>query len=183
MRSYFKASSFDLCPNDVKICYLEERMDATSQQLLRKLCNGEPERYGMEMLYSLIREKVVRTASLQQRRVTEMLNFKQRQGELYSTTLCRFDETEKDVDVENYSVAELRAHLRIAACQDAKLKEELLKLGQLENSNEQAEPLTAEMIWHATINYEQRQKCLRSESEEVAISSVSAPTRQRKKLP
>ena len=83
MRRNFKASNFDLCPNDVKVCYLEERMDASSQQLLRKLCNGEPERYGMEILYEMIREKVVRTASLQQRRVTEMLNFRQRQGELF----------------------------------------------------------------------------------------------------
>ena len=78
MRNYFKASNFDLCTNEVKICYLEERMDPSSQQLLRKLCNGEPERHGMEILYELIREKVVRTASLNQRRVSEMLNFKQR---------------------------------------------------------------------------------------------------------
>ena len=102
-----------------------------------------------------------------------MLNFRQRQGETFSQTLCRFEETEKDVDVENYSVAEMRAHLRIAACIDGKLKEELLKLGQPENSTEPAEPLTSEAIWHATRNYEQRQKCLRSETDDIAVSSVS----------
>ena len=67
MRSYFKASNFDHCSNDIRICYLEERMDPASQQLLRKLCNGEPERYSMENLYKMIREYVVRTDSLQQR--------------------------------------------------------------------------------------------------------------------
>ena len=72
-----------------------------------------------------------------------MLNFRQRQGETFSQTLCRFEETEKDVDVENYSVAEMRAHLRVAACIDSKLKEELLKLGQPENSTDPAEPLTS----------------------------------------
>ena len=102
-----------------------------------------------------------------------MLNFRQRQGEAFSQTLCRFEETEKDVDVENYSVAEMRAHLRVAACIDSKLKEELLKLGQPENSTDPAEPLTSEAIWHATRNYEQRQKCLRSETDDVAVSSVS----------
>ena len=113
MRSYFTASGFDREPKNVQVCYLEERMDTASQQLLRKLCNDEPEKYGMEMLYSLIKEKVVRTASLQQRRVSEMITLKQRAGELYSTTLVRFDETEKDVDINNYTVAELRAHLRV----------------------------------------------------------------------
>ena len=39
------------------------------------------------------------------RRITQMLNFRQHQGEVFSQTLCRFKETEKDVDVENYSVA------------------------------------------------------------------------------
>ena len=34
MRSYFKASNFELCSNDVQVCYLEERMDPASQQLL-----------------------------------------------------------------------------------------------------------------------------------------------------
>ena len=125
----------------------------------------------MENLYKMIREYVVRTDSLQQRRITQMLIFRQRQGEAFSQTLCRFDETEKDVDVENYSVEEMRAHLRVAACIDSKLKEELLKLGQPENSNEPAEPLTSEAIWHATRNYEQRQKCLRSETDDVAVSS------------
>ena len=131
----------------------------------------------MENLYKMIREYVVRTDSLQQRRITQILNFRQRQGKAFSQTLCRFDETEKDVDVENYSVEEMRAHLRVAACIDSKLKEELLKLGQPENSNEPAEPLTSEAIWHATRNYEQRQKCLRSETDDVAVSSVSAPTK------
>ena len=84
----------------------------------------------MENLYKMIREYVVRTDSLQQRRITQILNFRQRQGEAFSQTLCRFDETEKDVDVENYSVEEMRAHLRVAACIDSKLKEELLRLGQ-----------------------------------------------------
>ena len=56
MRSYFKASNFELFSNDVQVCYLEERMDPASQQLLRKLCNGEPEKYGMENLYKMIRE-------------------------------------------------------------------------------------------------------------------------------
>ena len=88
--------------------------------------------------------------------------------------MCRFDETEKDVDVENYSVEEMRAHLRVAACIDSKLKEELLKLGQPENSNEPAELLTSE----AARNCEQRQKCLRSETDDVAVSSVSAPTKK-----
>ena len=152
-------------------------MDPASQQLLRKLCNGEPEKYSMENLFKMIREYVVRTDSLQQRRITQMLNFRQRQGEPFSQTLCRFEETEKDVDVENYTVEEMRAHLRVAACLDGKLKEELLKLGQPGNSNEPAEPLTSEAIWHATRNYEQRQKCLRSETDDVAVSSVSAPTR------
>ena len=77
-------------------------------------------------------------------------------------------------------MAELRAHLRIAACKDVKLQEELLKLSQPDSTGEPAEPLTSDMIWHATINYEQCQKCLRSESEEVAISSVSAPAKQKK---
>ena len=131
----------------------------------------------MENLFKMIREYVVRTDSLQQRRITQMLNFRQRQGEPFSQTLCRFEETEKDVDVENYTVEEMRAHLRVAACLDGKLKEELLKLGQPGNSNEPAEPLTSEAIWHATRNYEQRQKCLRSETDDVAVSSVSAPTR------
>ena len=63
MRNYFKASNFDQCSNEIRLCYLEERMDPNSQQLLRKLCNGEPEKHGMETLYELIREKVVRTAS------------------------------------------------------------------------------------------------------------------------
>ena len=94
--------------------------------------------------------------------------------------MCRFDKTKKDVDVENYSVEEMRAHLRVAACIDSKLKEELLKVGQPENSNELPEPLTSEAIWHATRNYEQRQKCLRSETDDVAVSSVSAPTKKRK---
>ena len=58
-----------------------------------------------------------------------MLNFRQRQGEPFSLTLCRFEETEKDVDVENYTVEEMRAHLRVAACLDPKLKEEFIKLG------------------------------------------------------
>ena len=71
----------------------------------------------------------------------------------------------------------MRAHLRVAACIDSKLKEELLKVGQPENSNELPEPLTSEAIWHATRNYEQRQKCLRSETDDVAVSSVSAPTK------
>ena len=134
----------------------------------------------MENLYKMIREYVVQTDSLQQRRITQILNFRQRQGKAFSQTLCRFDETEKDVDVENYSVEEMRAHLRVAACIDSKLKEELLKLGQPENSNEPAEPLTSEAIWHATRNYEQRQKCLRLETDNVAVSSVSAPTKKRK---
>ena len=37
MRNYFKASNFDQCSNEIRLCYLEERMDTNSQQLLRKL--------------------------------------------------------------------------------------------------------------------------------------------------
>ena len=81
------------------------------------------------------------------------------------------------MDLDNYSVTEMRAHLRIAACVDGKLKEELLKLGQPENSNEPAEPVTSEAIWHATRNYKLRQKCLRSETDNVAVSSVSAASK------
>ena len=51
MRSYFKASNFEHCSSDIRYCYLEERMDPASQQLLRKLCNGEPEKYSMENLF------------------------------------------------------------------------------------------------------------------------------------
>merc|ERR1712015_395720 len=42
------------------------------------------------------------------------------------------------------------------------------------------EPLTSDMIWQATLNFEQRQKCLTKANEEVAISSVSAPTKPKK---
>ena len=175
MRNYFKASNFDICPNDVQVCYLEERMDEASSQYLRKLCYGTPETYGMENLYRMIREYVIRTESLQQRRIIGMLNFRQRPNESFSQALCRFDEEEKDCNVESYTVDEMRAHLRVAGCKDSKLKEELLKIGQSEDSNEQAEPLTATAIWHATRNYEQRQQCLRSETDEIAVSSVSSP--------
>ena len=106
-----------------------------------------------------------------------MLNFKQRQGEAFSQTLCRLEETEKDVDIDNYSVADMRAHLRIAACRDEKLKEELLKLGQPDNIGDPTEPITSDSIWNATRNYEQRMKCLRSEADEVAVSTVSVPRR------
>ena len=44
-----------------------------------------------------------------------------------------------------------------------------------------AEPLTKEAIWHATRNYEQRQQCLRSETDEVAVSAVSGPSPRKKK--
>ena len=162
MKSYFKASNFEHCSSEIRICYLEEWMDPQSQQLLRKLCNGTPEKHSMDELYRYIREFVVRTDSLHQRRITQLLNFKQRQGEAFSQTLCRLEETEKDVDIENYTVPDMRAHLRISACIDGKLKEELLKLGQPINSGDAPEPITSEAIWHATRNYEQRQKCLRS---------------------
>ena len=87
MRSYFKASNFEYCSNaEIRVCYLEESMDPASQQLLRKLCNGAPENHSMDNLYKLIREFVVRTDSLHQRRITQMLNFRQRQGEAFSQT-------------------------------------------------------------------------------------------------
>ena len=124
--------------------------DQASQQLLRKLCNGTPEKHSMEDLFKKIRELVVRSDSLQQRRITQMLNFKQRQGEAFSQTLCRLEETEKDVDIDNYSVAEMQAHLRIAACTDPKLKEELLKLGQPDINGDPTEPITSDLIWNAT---------------------------------
>ena len=118
----------------------------------------------MDELHRYIREFVVRTDTLHQRRITQLLNFKQRPGEPFSQTLCRLEETEKDVDIENYTVPDMRAHLRISACIDGKLKEELLKLGQPTNSGDIPEPITSEAIWHAARNYEQRQKCLTSET-------------------
>ena len=42
------------------------------------------------------------------------------------------------------------------------------------------EPLTREAIWNVTRNYEQRQQCLRTETDEVTVSAVSAPTRKEK---
>ena len=99
MISYFKASNFEYCSSEIRLCYLEERMDQASQQLLRKLCNGTPEKHSMEDLFKKIREFVVRSDSLQQRRISQMLNFKQRQEEAFSQTLCRLEETEKDVDI------------------------------------------------------------------------------------
>ena len=104
-----------------------------------------------------------------------MLNFKQRPGEPFSQTLCRLEETERDVEIDNYTMAEMQAHLRIAACNDPKLKEELLKLGQPNIDGEPAEPITCDLIWNATRNFEQRMKCLRPEGEDSGVSNVSAP--------
>merc|ERR1711923_587620 len=42
MISYFKASNFEHCSSDIRQCYLEERMDQASQQLLRKLPTTHP---------------------------------------------------------------------------------------------------------------------------------------------
>merc|ERR1711923_406448 len=178
MHSYFKASNFEYCSNEFRICYLEERMDQASQQLLRKLCNGTPEKHSMEDLFKKIREFVVRSDSLQQRRISQMLNFKQRPGEAFSQTLCRLEETERDVDIDNYTVVEMQAHLRIAACTDPKLKEELLKLGQLDINGEPTEPITCDLIWNTTRNFEQRMKCIRSDGEDIAVSNVSTPKRK-----
>ena len=178
MISYFKASNFEHCSSEIRQCYLEERMDQASQQLLRKLCNGTPEKHSMEDLFKKIREFVVRSDSLQQRRISQMLNFKQRQGEAFSQTLCRLEETERDVDIDNYTVAEMQAHLRIAACTDPKLKEELLKLGQPDINGEPTQPITCDLIWNATRNFEQRMKCLRSDGEDSAVSNVSTPRRK-----
>ena len=77
MQSYFKASNFHLCTPEVQVCYLEERMDQATARLLRKLCGEEPHKFSMDLLYQKIRESVVRTDSLQQRRITGLLAFKQ----------------------------------------------------------------------------------------------------------
>ena len=72
----------------------------------------------------------------------------------------------------------MQAHLRIAACTDPKLKEELLKLGQPVINGDPTEPITSDLIWNATRNFEQRMKCLRSDGDEVAVSNVSAPRKR-----
>ena len=88
-------------------------MDTASARYLRKLCGEEPHKFGMDSLFRMIREFVVRTDLLQQRRIIGLLNFKQRPGELFSQALCRYDDVENDCDIGNYSVDEMRAHLRV----------------------------------------------------------------------
>ena len=72
----------------------------------------------------------------------------------------------------------MQAHLRIAACTDPKLKEELLKLGQPDINGDPTEPITCDLIWNATRNFEQRMKCLRSDGDDLAVSNVSAPRKK-----
>ena len=143
MQSYFTASNFHLCTPEVQVCYFEERMDQPTSRLLRKLTREEPHKFSIDMLYRMIRESMVRTDSLQQRRITGLLAFIQRPYEPYSTVLYRYDDIEMDCDIESYSIEELRAHIRIAGCTDPKLKEKLLKLGQQESE----EPLTLDSIF------------------------------------
>ena len=127
-------------------------MDQPTQRLLRKLTKEESHKLSIDMMYRMIRESVVRTDSLQQRRITSLLAFKQQPNEPYSTALCRYDDIEADCDIESYSINELRAHIRIAGCTD------LLKLGQQDSK----EPLTLDFIFKVTQNYEQRMMCLLS---------------------
>ena len=91
----------------------------------------------------MIRKSVVKSDSLQQRRINGLLGFKQRNGETYSTVLCRYDDVETDCDIDSYSIGDFRLHVRVAGCTDMKLKEELLKLGQ----NDSDKPVTLDSIF------------------------------------
>ena len=51
MKSYFAASYINLCPPEIQVHYLEERMDPTTFRMLRKLTGDEPHKYPMEKLY------------------------------------------------------------------------------------------------------------------------------------
>ena len=148
MKAYFAASNFDLCSPEVKVYYLEERMDAATFRMLRKLTGNKPHNYSMETLYKYIRESVVRSDSLQHRRIG-LLEFKQRTGETYSQALCRVDEADIDSDIENYNIEEFRLHIRLAGCNDIRLKEELLKLSDKGSEK----PLTIDNIFEVCRAY------------------------------
>ena len=126
----------------------------------------------MEKLYEYIRNSVVRTDSLQHRRVG-LLECKQRNGETFSQALCRIDEAETDCDISKYDVDEFRLHIRLAGCIDLKLKEELLKQG-----DDAEKPLTVNNIFEFARAYEQRMMSLRTKTDEATISSMAAGPKQ-----
>ena len=172
MKSYFAASYFNLCPPEIQIHYLEERMDQATFRMLRRLTGDKPHEFPMEKLYDYIRNSVVRTDSLQHRRVG-LLEFKQRNGEIFSNALCRIEEAEADCDISKYDVDEFRLHIRLAGCTDLKLKEELLKQG-----DDTEKPLTVNNIFEFARAYEQRMMSLRTKTDEATISSMATTPKQ-----
>ena len=87
MRNYFCASNFHYTSKEVQISYLEERMDKPSFRLLSKLTSHQPHTFDLDYLFNVIRTSVVKSESLQLRRLS-LLEVKRRPGEPFTTTLC-----------------------------------------------------------------------------------------------
>ena len=139
-------------------------MDNASFRMLSKLTGHKSHTFDMEYIFSVIHESVVKSESLQLRRLA-LLEMKRRSGEQFTTTLCQINDAEEDCDISSYTVEDFRLYFRLHMCNDIKLKEELLKLGE--------EPGQLNLFTQSQ-KYKQRMQNFRIPTLDVTVSTITS---------